>query len=68
MTGETLRQRRSALYAVKTLKKVIRNVETIATLQVDIGDVLTMIVIYSFQWDITKYQSSFITLRTMTVI
>ena len=37
------------IYAVKTLKKVIRNVDTIATLQVNIGDVLTMIVIYNFQ-------------------
>ena len=49
MTEEILKQRRSALYVVKTLKKVIRNVETIVILQVSIGDVLTMIVIYSFQ-------------------
>ena len=54
MIGETLKQRRSALYVEWTLKKVIRNVETIAILQVSIGDVLTMIVIYSFQWDIKK--------------
>ena len=49
MIGETLKQRRSALYVEWTLKKVIRNVETIDILQVSIGDVLTMIVIYSFQ-------------------
>ena len=68
MIGETLKQRRSALYVEWTSKKAIRSAETIATLQVNIGDALTMIVICSFQWDITKYQSSFIILKTMIVI
>ena len=40
---------RNALYAVKTSKKVIKKLETIASLQVSIGDVPTMTVIYSFQ-------------------
>ena len=52
MIGETLKQRRSALYVEWTSKKVIRSAETIATLQVNIEDALTMIVICSFQWDI----------------
>ena len=44
-----------------------KKLETIATLQVSIGDVPTMIVIYSFQCVIAKFQFSFITSRTMTV-
>ena len=40
---------RNALYAVKTSKKVIKRLETIVILQVSIGDVPTMTVIYSFQ-------------------
>ena len=44
-----------------------KKLETIATLQVSIGDVPTMIVLYSFQGVIAKFQFSFITSRTMTV-
>ena len=42
-------------------KEETKSVETIAILQVSIGDVPTMTVIYSFQCVITKFQSSFIT-------
>ena len=50
--------------------KNFRKLETTATatLQVSIGGVPTMIVIYSFQCVIIKFRFSFITSRTMTVI
>ena len=44
-----LKPQRTALYVVKTSKKVIKRLETIVILQVSIGVVPTMIVIYSFQ-------------------
>ena len=44
-----LKPQRNALYVVKTSKKVIKRLETIVILQVSIGVVPTMIVIYSFQ-------------------
>ena len=42
--------------------------ETIVILQVDIGDVPTMIVIYGLLCVIAKSLFSFITIRTMTII
>ena len=42
----------------------IRNFATVVILQVSVEVVLTMIVIYSFQWGFVKYQCFFITVKT----